>query len=76
MREFSKFDKSYESRKYGSKSKAEGKVNGPLGTGDPTSHLKQRKLPGHISVDAASTIPHTRGCECYMHAEKSTGKSY
>jgi hypothetical protein len=56
-----KFNKSYESRKYGKPSAAEGKVNGPLGTGDPTSHLTQRKLPGHIKVDHYNTVPHTRG---------------
>lgn len=56
-----KFTKSYESKKYGKPSAAEGKVNGPLGTGDPTSHLTQRKLPGHIKVNAKKTVPHTRG---------------
>ena len=74
MRKFSKFEKSFESKEYGSPSKAEGKVNGPLGTSDPTSHLTQRKLPGHINVEAASTIPHTRGCECYEHVEGHSSK--
>ncbi len=72
MREHSKFEKSYESRKYGNQGKALGRSNGPL-TSAPDS-LSKRKEPGHVNVEAASTIPHTRGCECYMHAEKSKKK--
>ena len=72
MREHSKFDKSYESRKYGNQGKALGRSNGPL-TSAPDS-LSKRKEPGHLNVDAKTTIPHTRGLECYMHAEKSQKK--
>ncbi len=72
MREHTKFDKSYESRKYGNQGKALGRSNGRL-TPAPDS-LSKRKEPGHLVVDAKTTIPHTRGCECYMHAEKTQKK--
>ncbi len=71
MRKFSKFEKSYESRKY---SGGKGNVSKGGALGNQTDKLSQRKLPGHISVDAASTIPHTRGCECFKQVEKSSKK--
>ena len=64
------YKKSYESRKYGKPSKAQGRNNGPL-TPSPDTH-PTRKEPGQHKADAKSMIPHPRGCGCYMHTESGS----
>ncbi len=62
MRKEMKYEKSYESRKYGTPSKALGRSNGPL-TAAPDA-LKTRKEPGQLKADPHSQIPQPRGYCC------------